>query len=135
MQVQGKPRVTCERRSLARRQSAKSIFVIMVSGVVGMTVTQPEAPGDSSVLAASSHLLQSSVMASLRRWVRFIFTILVRFSEFSLFEPSSSVFIGGEVGLLTDVDAQGFGQCWGRFLNSLGSFGHKGMRVFGWDTP
>ena len=41
----------------------------------------------------------------------------------------------GEVGLLTDVDAQGFGQCLGRFLDSLGSLGHKVMLVFGWDIP
>jgi len=41
------------------KHSAKSTFDIVVSGVVGVTVAQSEAPGDSS---SPSHLLQSSVM-------------------------------------------------------------------------
>ena len=107
----------------------------MVSGVVEMTVTQPEAPGDSSVLAASSHLLESSVMASLRRWVRLVLTILVRVVWFPFFEASSGVFVWGQVGLLANVDAQGLLEFLGRLLYFLGSFGHEAVRVFGWDIP
>ena len=77
----------------ALESRAKSTFVIMVSGEVGMTVTQSEAPGESSVLAASSHLLQPSAMPSLINWVRLALTSLVRFLCFSFFKASSGVFL------------------------------------------
>jgi hypothetical protein len=55
------------------------MFDIVVSGDVGMAVTQPDAPGEPSALAASSHLLQPSDIPSLIISVRLALTSLARF--------------------------------------------------------